>query len=78
MQGIGRVATGAIPAGASIDFMPLKTGPFFDTVQKSGKALLKSSDSNPDTLSESDVVFLEKCANAMQQHSNQRDCPHCP
>ncbi len=41
MQGIGDVARGAIPAGESIDFMPLKSGPFLDSVQKSGKALLK-------------------------------------
>jgi hypothetical protein len=41
MQGIAGVATGTIPAGASIDFMPLKTGPFLDTVQKPGKALLE-------------------------------------
>jgi hypothetical protein len=41
MQGIGDVARGAIPAGVSIDFMPLKTGPLFDSVQKCGKALLK-------------------------------------
>ncbi len=42
MQGIGDVATGAIPAGVSIDFMPLKTGPLLDSVQKCGKALLKA------------------------------------
>jgi hypothetical protein len=40
MQGIGEVTTGAIPAGVSIDFMPLKTGPLLDSVQKCGKALL--------------------------------------
>jgi hypothetical protein len=41
MQGIGDVTTGAIPAGVSIDFMPLKTGPLLDSVQKCGKALLQ-------------------------------------
>ena len=41
MLGIGDVARGAIPAGESIDFMPLKRGPFLDSVQKSGRALLK-------------------------------------
>ena len=41
MQGIGDVARGAMPAGLSIDFMPLKTGPLLDNVQKRGKALLK-------------------------------------
>jgi hypothetical protein len=40
MQGIGDVTTGAIPTGVSIDFMPLKTGPLLDSVQKCGKALL--------------------------------------
>ena len=41
MQGIGDVTRGEIPAGVSIDFMPLKTGPFLDSVQKCGMALLK-------------------------------------
>jgi hypothetical protein len=41
MQAIGGVATGAIPAGVSIDFMPLKTGSFLDSVRKCGKALLE-------------------------------------
>jgi hypothetical protein len=40
MQGIGEVTTGAIPAEVSIDFMPLRTGPLLDSVQKCGKALL--------------------------------------
>lgn len=41
MQGVGDVMRGEIPAGVSIDFMPLKTGPFLDSVQKCGMALLK-------------------------------------
>jgi len=41
MQGIGDVTTGAIPAVVSIDFMPLKSGPLLECVQKCGKALLK-------------------------------------
>jgi hypothetical protein len=40
MQGIGVVTTGGMPAGVSIDFMPLKAGPLLDSVQKCGKALL--------------------------------------
>jgi SseB protein N-terminal domain/SseB protein C-terminal domain len=41
MQGIGDVAKGAVPAGVSIDFMPLKNGPLLESVQKCGRALLK-------------------------------------
>ncbi len=41
MQGVADVVRGAIPAGESVDFMPLKTGPLLDSVQKTGKALLK-------------------------------------
>jgi SseB protein C-terminal domain len=41
MQGVGDVIRGEIPAGLSIDFMPLKTGPFLDSVQKFGMALLQ-------------------------------------
>lgn len=41
MQGVGDVARGEIPAGVSIDFMPLKTGPLLDSVQKCGRALIK-------------------------------------
>jgi hypothetical protein len=41
MQGVGDVTRGEIPAGVSIDFMPLKTGPFLDSVQKCGMALLQ-------------------------------------
>ena len=41
MQGVGEVTRRELPVGVSIDFMPLKTGPFLDTVQKCGIALLK-------------------------------------
>jgi hypothetical protein len=41
MQDIGVVAKGAMPTGVSIDFMPLKTGPLLEMVQKCGKALHK-------------------------------------
>jgi hypothetical protein len=41
MQGVGDVTRGEIPAGVSIDFTPLKTGPFLDRVQKCGIPLLK-------------------------------------
>ena len=41
MLGIGPLVRGAIPAEASIDFMPLTPGVFLDNVQKCGKALLK-------------------------------------
>ena len=41
MKGVGDVIRGQIPAGVSIDFIPLKTGPFLNSVQKSGIALLQ-------------------------------------
>jgi hypothetical protein len=41
MQGVGDVTRGEIPAGVSIDFMPLETGPLLDSVQKCGRALIK-------------------------------------
>lgn len=41
MGGIGHVVQGVMPAGMSIDFMPLTTGPLLDSVQKCGKALLR-------------------------------------
>ena len=41
MRGIGHVVQGAMPAGMSIDFMPLKPGSLLDSVQKCGKALLE-------------------------------------
>lgn len=41
MQSVGDIARGEIPAGMSVDFMPLKTGPLLDTVQKRGIALMK-------------------------------------
>jgi hypothetical protein len=41
MREIGDVVRGQIPAEEFIDFMPLKTGPLLDGVQKSGLALLK-------------------------------------
>jgi hypothetical protein len=41
MRGIGDAIKGVMPAGMSIDFMPLTTGPFLDSVQKCGKALIK-------------------------------------
>jgi hypothetical protein len=40
MQGVGDVTRGEIPSGVSLDFMPLKTGPLLDSVQKCGIALL--------------------------------------
>ena len=42
MRGVGDVTRGEILAGESIDFMPLKTGPLLDGVQKCGLALLKN------------------------------------
>jgi hypothetical protein len=41
MQGVGDISREEIPAGESIDFMPLKAGPLLDGVQKCGMALLK-------------------------------------
>ena len=41
MQGVGNVSRGHIPEGTSIDFMPLKTGPLLDSVQKCGTALIR-------------------------------------
>lgn len=41
MQGVGDVTRGAIPAGVSIDFMPLKIGSLLESVQKCGRALIK-------------------------------------
>ena len=41
MQGIGNVSKGHIPEGTFIDFMPLKTGPLLDSVQKCGTALIR-------------------------------------
>lgn len=41
MQGVGNVTRGEIPADVFIDFMPLKSGPFLDNVQKLGIALLE-------------------------------------
>jgi hypothetical protein len=42
MQGIAEIVRGAIPSGASIDFMPLQVGTFLDSIQKSGIALLQN------------------------------------
>jgi len=39
MRGVGHVIKGVLPTGMSIDFMPLKAGPFLDSVQKCGKAV---------------------------------------
>ena len=47
MQGGGDVTRGEIPAGVFIDFMPLKTGPFLDNVQKLGTALLEKQPLQP-------------------------------
>ncbi len=41
MRGVGEVTRGEIPAGVSIDFMPLKTGPLLAGVQKCGRPLIK-------------------------------------
>lgn len=43
MRGVGDVMRGEIPSGMSIDFMPLKTGGFLDSVRKCGMELLKKS-----------------------------------
>ena len=43
MQGVGNVVRGEIPAGVSIDFMPLKTGPLLESVRNCGVALLIKS-----------------------------------
>jgi hypothetical protein len=41
MRRVGDMARGSLPAGMYIDFMPLKTGSFLNTVQQCGLELLK-------------------------------------
>ena len=41
VRGVGDLARGGLPAGTSLDFMPLKTGSFLDSVRGCGLELVK-------------------------------------